>query len=91
MNSSFSNMWSFSYPDLKPQLHLFLLNFEFKLQNIRKQKAKRAAVIYVSLMLKYFTRTKQRTCNVEEPQQKYRTGTASNILQGLKHVKLDPN
>ena len=35
------------------------------------------------------------TCNIEEPQQKYRLGTVSNRLLGggggLKHVLLDPN
>ena len=38
------------------------------------------------------------TCNIEEPQQKYRLGTVSNKLLGgggggggLKHVLLDPN
>ena len=34
------------------------------------------------------------TCNIEEPQQKYRLGTVRNRLPeggGLKHVLLDPN
>ena len=31
------------------------------------------------------------TCNIEEPQQKYRFGTVSNRLRGLKLVVLDPN
>ena len=31
------------------------------------------------------------TCNREEPLQKYRLGTVSNRLEGLKLVLLDPN
>ena len=31
------------------------------------------------------------TCNIEESQQKYRLGTVSNRLLGLKHVLPDPN
>ena len=77
MNSSFPNKWSFNYHNCKQQQHLFLTIFYFK---ITKQN-KKGSIVGNCYLINNIAEDHTHTgiiCNIKEPQQKYRLGTASN-------------